>query len=130
MAKGLVLAFGGFPVFLVLHVLLFRFRVPTHRFRAMVSIALVLGLGLIIVHRATSPDLGGLLTGYTAAGWAVDLVNGLLVYIFLFIGYCKFYFLVDRGFSGRIMIEIQTAPGNRLRQQDITSRYPLEMVLQ
>ncbi len=129
MAKGLVLALAGFFVFLVLHVLLFRLLAPKRRFGAMVRIALVLGLGLILVHRAISPDLGGLLPAYTAAGWAIDLLNSLLVYVFLFVGYCMFYFLVDRGFSGRIMIEIQTAPGRRLRQQDIACRYPLDMVL-
>jgi thiosulfate reductase cytochrome b subunit len=127
--KGLLLALEGFSLFIILHVLLFRLHVPERRFRAMVQIVLVLGLGLVVVHRTTSPDLGGLLPGWATAGWAVDLFNGLLVFGFLFVGYSMFYFLVDRGFSGRIMIEIETSPERRLRQVDIASRYSLEMVL-
>lgn len=130
MLKGLVLALAGFFLFLVLHVLLFRLRVPQRRFMALVRLALLLGLGLAIVHRTTPQDLGILPHAYTVAGWAIDLLNGLLVYGFLFIGYCMFYFLVDRGFSGRIMIEIESSPNRRLRQQDIAARYSIEMVLQ
>jgi hypothetical protein len=130
MLKGLVLAVIGFALFLVVHVLLFRLRVPARRFMAMVRTMFALGLLLILLHRLTPPDLGFLPAAYTQAGWAVDLLNGLLVYGFLFIGYCMFYFLVDRGFSGRMMIEIESSPERRLRPHEIAARYSLEMVLQ
>lgn len=129
MLKGLVLAFGGFVLFLAFHVLLFRLRVPERRFRTMAHITFALGVVLIVLHRITPSDLGFLPPVYTTAGWAVDLLNGLVVYIFLFFCYCHFYFLVDRGFSGRIMIEIDNAYGRRLRAQDISICYPPEMAL-
>jgi len=129
MLKGLVLAIGFFVLFLVIHVLLFRLRVPERRFRAMVRIAFALGLVLVAAHRATSSEMGVLPPAYTTAGWAVDLLNSLLVYTFLFVGYSMFYFLIDRGFSGRIMIEIEADPNNRLRQSEIAARYSIEMVL-
>lgn len=110
MLKGLVLAGAGFSTFLVVHLLLFRLCVPSRRFIAMVRIVFALGVLLILLHRLTPPDLGFLPPEYTAAGWAIDLLNGLLVYGFLFIGYCMFYFLIDRGFSGRMMIEIESSP--------------------
>jgi hypothetical protein len=127
--KGLVLASAGFAIFLVVHILLFRLRVPTRRFRAMVRMIFALGVLLIALHRLTPSDLGFLPFEYTTAGWAIDLLNGLLVYGFLFIGYCMFYFLIDRGFSGRMMIEIESSPQRRLRPSEIAARYSLEMVL-
>lgn len=130
MLKGLVLAFAGFVLFLAFHVLLFRVRVPERRFKAMVRITFVLGAALVVLHRITPSDLGFLPPAYTTAGWAVDLLNSLLVYGFLFVGYCMFYFLIDRGFSGRIMIEIESSPERRLRPAEIAARYSIEMVLQ
>jgi hypothetical protein len=127
--KGLVLAAAGFGLFLLAHIAIFRLITLERRFKAMVRIMLTVTLGLLIAHRTTGPDLGFLPLEYTRAGWAVDLLNGLLVYGFLFIGYSMFYFLVDRGFSGRIMIEIESSPDRCLRQQDIATRYSLEMVL-
>jgi hypothetical protein len=129
MLKGLVLALGGFLFFLVAHVALFQVRVPRLRFKTMVRIATAIGVGLLLLYPLTPPDLGFLPARYTGAGWAVDLLNGLLVFAFLFVGYCMFYFLVDRGFSGRMMIEIEAAPERRLRAEDIAARYSLEMVL-
>lgn len=130
MLKGLVLAGGGFLLFLVLHVCWFRLRVPEHRFLAFARLCGAVGAGLALVHLATPPDLGVLPRAWTQAGWAVDLLNGALVYGFLFIGYSMFYFLMDRGFSGRIMIEIDSAPGRRLRPADVAARYSMRMVLQ
>lgn len=129
MLKGLVLAVCGFVLFLAVHVLVFRMQVPRLRFMAMVRIAVVTGFALLVLHRSTSPDLGFLPSQYTEAGWAVDLLNAVMVFTFLFIGYCLFYFLVDRGFSGRMMIEIDTSPDHRLRAEDIAARYSIEMVL-
>lgn len=130
MLKGLILAFWGFAVFLLIHVLLFRLRVPTRRFMAMVRLVFGLGVVLVILHRLTPPDLGFLPPVHASAGWAIDLLNSLLVYGFLFIGYCMFYFLVDRGFSGRMMIEIESSLQRRLQPAEIAARYSLEMVLQ
>jgi len=128
--KGLVMAVAGFGLFLVAHVAIFRLIELERRFRAMVRIMMAVGCTLLIVHLMTMPDLGFLPHEYTTAGWAVDLLNGLLAYGFLFIGYSMFYFLVDRGFSARMMIEIESSPKRRLQACDIAARYSLEMVLQ
>ncbi len=93
MLKDLALAFAGFVVFLLVHALLFRLRVPAQRFMAMVWLVVALDvLLMIIIHRLALPDLGFLPPVYMSAGWAIDLLNGLLVCGFLFIGYCMFYF--------------------------------------
>lgn len=130
MLKGICLALVGFFVFLAAHVSLFRVCAPRKRFVAMVQIMAVVALGLVIVHRTTPSTLGFLPTMYTRAGWLLDIVNGLLIFGFLFIGYCMFYFLVDRGFSGRVMIEIESVHERRLQKHEIAARYSIEMVLQ
>lgn len=130
MLKGLILSFLGFAIFLIAHVAIFRLMTLERRFRTMVRIMMVVGCALLIAHRITAPDLGFLPHEYTKAGWAIDLLNSLLVYGFLFIGYSMFYFLVDRGFSGRIIIEIESSPERRLQASGIAARYSLEMVLQ
>lgn len=131
MLKGLILASIGFLLFLVIHVLWFRVRVPRQRFATLVRLALTGGILVGIMYVTTARDLGFLPARYTQAGWAVDLLDGLVIYVFLFFGYCLFYFLGDRGFSNRILIEINNASRARgLRQQDIAERYSMEMVLQ
>ncbi len=126
MLKALAMAFAGFVVFLLVHALLFRLRVPAQRFMAMVWLVVALDVLLMIIHRLTLSDLGFLPPVHTSAGWAIDLLNGLLVYGFLFIGYCIFYFGADRGFSGRMMIEIESLPQRCLRAAEIAALYPLE----
>jgi hypothetical protein len=127
--KGLVLAGIGFAVFLVAQVLVLRWRQPQKRFFAMVRLIHWVGALVVCLYAATSRDLGFLPEQGTGAGWVLDLMNGLLVLGFLFVGYAMFYFLVDRGFSVRILIEIETSPERRLRQSQIAERYPMETVL-
>lgn len=129
MLKGLVLAGIGFVVFLIAQAMLLRWRTPDKRFMAMVGLFRWTGAALVLVYFFTPPDLGVLPSEFTRAGWGVDLLNGLLVLSFLFVGYSMFYFLVDRGFSVRILIEIDKGQGQRLRQEEIAERYPMEQVL-
>lgn len=49
--------------------------------------------------------------------------NGAVLYILVFLGYAQFYFLVDRGVSARIMVEIEQSPEKRLRVEEIHERY-------
>ncbi|MEW6544248.1 MAG: hypothetical protein AB1411_11625 [Nitrospirota bacterium] len=116
-------------LFLALHVIAFQMWVPHRRFVTMVRIAAASGLILIAVHRTTPSGLGFLPTVYTTAGWAIDLLNALIVFVFLFVGYSMFYFLVDRGFSGRIMIEIERAPNRLLSLSEISALYTPEAIL-
>lgn len=129
MLKGLVLAGIGFLIFVSANVLLFRLHVPKERFRVMVRLALLVAIAMTIFHRGTSPNMGVLSSSYTTAGWLIDLMNGLMVYGFLFFGYSAFYSLADRGFSGRIMMEIAASPERRLKKEDIAARYSMEGVL-
>jgi hypothetical protein len=127
--KGIVLGLITFCAFLTIHVALFRLRPPVRRFDAMVRLHWLLVPVLAVAYALTSPDLGALPARLTAAGWVLDLINGIIVYDFLFVGYSMFYFLVDRGFSARILIEIARAPGGALTQEKLEAVYSPEQIV-
>lgn len=129
MLKGVVLAVIAILLFLVVHVTIFRISVPRLRFIALTRLACVIGLLYVLAYLLTPPTLGFLPKDLVGGGWAIDFVNGMFIYVFLFIGYSMSYFLVDRGFSARIMVEIEQSPERRLVPDEIARRYSIAMVL-
>lgn len=129
MLKPILLGLCSFALFFVLHVLYFRRFRPTARFFVMARIYACIGLLLPAVYLLTPAHLWLLPRDLEPAGWAVGILNALLLYTFLFMAYSMFYFLVDRGFSGRIMIEIERSPSRWLTRDEIPKLYSLEMVL-
>lgn len=95
----------------------------------MVRIYACVGVLFAAAYLVTPQDLGFIPQNLKASGRAIGILNGLLVYTFLFMAYSMFYFLVDRGFSGRIMIEIERSPSQWLTRDEIPKLYSLEMVL-
>jgi len=59
----------------------------------------------------------------------VDLVNGLCLNFLLLLGYTYFFFLVERGFSLRLMIEIYRSPRGKLTIPELQEIYPYDYVL-
>ena len=51
-----------------------------------------------------------------------NLLVGAGFYVFLFLSYAQFYFLIDRGVSARILVEILRA-GRPLSHDEIRARY-------
>jgi hypothetical protein len=127
--KGIFLALATFCVFLVIHVAIFRMRPPVRRFDAMLRLHWLLIPGFCVAYAGTPPDLGVISADWPRAGWLIDLVNGIIVYDFLFVGYSMFYFLVDRGFSARILIEIEHAPTGALTQEQVEAVYTPEQIV-
>ena len=129
MLKGILLACGAFGAFVPLHLAIFHLRAPHRRFGSMVRLHASLALGLIVAYAVTPPDVWVIPAGWAGAGWLIDLANGLLVQSLLFVGYSMFYFLVDRGFSARILIEIERAPGQALTPEEVAAIYSLDRVV-
>jgi len=127
--KGIILGLITFAVFFVVHVAVFRLRPPVRRFDAMVRVHWLLVPALAVAYLVTPPDLGMLPADTIGAGWVLDLINGVIVYDFLFVGYSMFYFLVDRGFSARILIEIERAPSAALTQEQVEAVYAPEQIV-
>lgn len=59
----------------------------------------------------------------------VDFANGLLLNVLLLFGYTYFFFLVERGLSLRVMIEISRAPHGRMTIPDIQRAYPYDYII-
>lgn len=52
-----------------------------------------------------------------------------MLYIFLFLGYCQFYFIVDRSISVRVMIELENSPAKKLSYDEIKKVYNFDEIL-
>lgn len=136
MIKSIILALLCFLIFLAAHVILFRLLRPEKRFRTLVAIYLALIPAYIAAYLLTpdgftvvsAPGVPGapllpLETVYRLTG-VINFASGLVLYTFLFLGYCQFYFIVDRSISVRIMIELLASPRRRLSLDEIEKVYP------
>jgi hypothetical protein len=70
-----------------------------------------------------------LATSITSPLGLMDLFNGLCLNALLLLGYTYFFFLVERGFSLRLMIEIHRSPGGKLTIPELQEIYPYDYVL-
>jgi hypothetical protein len=61
-------------------------------------------------------------------GW-VDLGNGLCLNVLLLLGYTYFFFLVERGLSLRLMVEIHRSERGKLTIPELQEIYPYDYVL-
>jgi hypothetical protein len=78
----------------------------------------------IAVHLATPRDLGILPVSLSEPSRAADLAFGLLVYGAAFFGgILQIYNLADRGFSLRILIDLDEVSGGPLSAEEIAERY-------
>ena len=59
----------------------------------------------------------------------VDFINGLFLNVLLLFGYTYFFFLLERGLSLRIMIEIGRSPQGRMTIPDIQRVYPYDYIV-
>ena len=59
----------------------------------------------------------------------VDLLNGLLLDVLLLLGYTYFFFLMERGLSLRVMIEIGRSPQGKMTIPDIQRVYTYDYIL-
>lgn len=142
MIKPILLGFLSFLVFLSAHAIIFRFAGLNERFRAIKwifysIIPFYAALYFAIPSKFIVIDTAGTgILGWSASLGTVIKVNsalyflsGLMLYVFLFLGYCQFYFIVDRSISVRIMIEIENSRGKRLSEGEIFDVYPFDGIL-
>ena len=58
-----------------------------------------------------------------------NFLNGLLINVMFFVGYTDFFFVVERGLSMRVMIEISRSPQGKLTQKEIEQIYTYDYIL-
>ena len=127
MIEGVLLAAFVFTLFLAVHFLHFHYWHPYERWKAVSRTAkFFFVLYTLTFWLLPFPNWLGLLDATNASAKFFAYANGALVYIFLFLSYGQFYFLVDRGVSARILIEIVQSPDRELSRAAISSRYVVE----
>ncbi len=142
MIKASILGFLCFMLFLCVHAAVFHAFELRERFRAIkiiffslipvyAALYLILPAGYVVVETggpaaffSTAP-LGTIV----AATMAIYFLSGFMLYLFLFLGYCQFYFIVDRSISVRVMIEIENSPERSLSAGEIQRVYPFKGIL-
>lgn len=140
MIKAVLIGFCCFILFLTFHVVVFRTLDLKERFRALtiiffsliplyvVTYLLVPVDYLVIVPMEPIAPAISQHSIYFFHG-AMNFLSGFMLYAFLFLGYCQFYFIVDRSISVRVMIEMEKAAGKRLSFDDIMRVYSFHGIL-
>lgn len=140
MLKAILIGFFCFLLFLALHVIIFRAIDLKERFRALSLIFFGI-IPVYIILYAAIPQAYFLVMPTQAVdtvfsprtvellSTGLNFMSGLMLYIFLFLGYCQFYFIVDRSISVRVMIEIDKNPDKKLTFDDIMRVYSFNGIL-
>lgn len=140
MIKAVLIGFCCFILFLTFHVIVFRTIELKERFRALtiiffsiiplyaVAYLLVPADYLVIVPMEPVAPVFSQRSIHFMHG-AINFLSGLMLYVFLFLGYCQFYFIVDRSISVRVMIEMERAADKRLSFDDIMLVYSFHGIL-
>lgn len=122
--KAIIAGLACSLLFLILHVLIFRYLRPEERFRTLVAIFFslvpVYAFAYVLV-----PPRQGIYSGHDV----LEFLVGLFLYIFLFLGYCQFYFIIDRSISVRVMIEIEKSAVGSFNFDEIRQVYSFDRVL-
>jgi len=135
MLKGLIIGFFCFILFLTIHVLIFHFLGPFEkRFRIIKNIFFALIPVYIVLYILIPADILVLMPAdqhltskaVLTLSKILNFSVGFMLYAFLFMGYCQFYFIVDRSVSARILIEIENSPEKKLTFEGIAKAYDME----
>lgn len=134
MLKGILLGFSCFLAFLTVHVIVFHNTILKYRFRMILFIWLFFLIVYIVLYFLIKRDVLVLRpnTSYSNSPFLISLSKflnfsaGFMFYVFLWFGYCQFYFIVDRSVSARIMIEIENSPDKKLNFEQIKTAYNME----
>src|SRR3989338_337181 len=126
MIEGVVLAVMSFVFFLIVMGALFHFKPPKERWKTVSRLAFFF-LMMYTFLLWLFPFRNWLYLLNPASPYAMFFayINGALIYIFLFLSFGQFYFLVDRGVSARILIELFQANGQHMDEREIAKNYTL-----
>ena len=124
MIEAILLAIGVFGLFLIVHIVLFHFRTPMNRWKVVQRLAILFLIGYVaLYYLLPESNWLGILSTSHGLPKLIACINGALLYLFLFVTYGQVYFLIDRGVSARIMIELLTEGARGMTQEEIAGRY-------
>ena len=137
MLKGVVIGFFCFIVFLLLHIVIFHNRKIGQRFVTLVAIFcsllpvyiflyILIPVEAMLILRADLSEAPGSVIGLSKV---FNFLIGILFYLFLFFGYCQFYFIIDRSISVKMMIELEKSGDKKLTLEQIKKVYSPDYIL-
>jgi hypothetical protein len=127
---GMLTAFGSFAIYVLTHWAACWARSwprPSRLLNLLWLAFLPVYLAGFLVLSHNCPRLAVNL--HTANG-VINLLNGLLIQVLLLIGYTAFFFLIERGLSLRVTIEISRAPQGRMKLAEIMRVYTYDYILE
>ena len=125
MVEDLIYSLVTFIVFLVAHWTIFYIgKFEHHRFRILQSIFIVFGFvyTALVIFLPRGWVGAGIEITYSSGRW-ISYLNGLIIYIFLFLSYGQIYYLTDRSISVRTFIELSKASDARLTLSELQKKY-------
>jgi hypothetical protein len=127
---GMLTALGSFTIYVLTHWVVCSARSwPRHS-----RLLNLLWLAFLPVYLAgflvLSRHYPWLAVDLRTANGAINLLNGLLIQVLLLIGYTAFFFLIERGLSLRVTIEISRASQGRMKLLEIMRIYTYDYILE
>ncbi|OGS22561.1 MAG: hypothetical protein A2252_03010 [Elusimicrobia bacterium RIFOXYA2_FULL_39_19] len=137
MIKALVLGLFSFLFFLVGHLIVFNVKPSIYeRFGVIKKFFWLSTILYIVVYMFVRENIlvlipaDPLLTSQTSINISrvINFLTGYGLFVFLWMGYCQFYFFIDRTISGRMIIELDIAKDKKLTVDQLKAIYSPEMV--
>jgi hypothetical protein len=129
MLRFILIAFSCFLGFLATHVFVFRTIEVLEPAKTVFTIFFIfffvycfIWLIYYFMIRRSRPD------STVLRNLRLFAINGLVIYVFLFMGYLEFYFTVDRSITTRIMILVERSPDWKLTYEQAKEMYDLETI--
>mgnify|MGYP001577895434 CR=1 FL=1 len=124
MIEALLLGILAFVLFLAAHFLVFHHLKPHHRWTAVMRVFWAcLIFYMLAFWLLPFPNWFDILNLESPLAKWIAFAVGASWYVFLFLSYAQFYFLVDRGISARILVEVLRAQGETLSHDELRRRY-------
>jgi hypothetical protein len=127
---GMVAAFSSFALYVLTHWATCRARSWPHPSRLLNLLWLAFLPFYVMSFLVLSHKYPQFAVDLRTANGVINLLNGLLIQVLLLIGYTAFFFLIERGLSLRVTIEVSRAPDGRMKLAEIMRVYSYDYILE
>ena len=126
---GMLTAFGSFAIYVLTHWAACWTRSWPQPSRLLYLLWLAFLPAYLAGFLALSHNYPWFAVDLRTANGVINLLNGLLIEVLLLIGYAAFFFLLERGLSLRVTIEISRAHQGGMKLAEIMRVYSYDYIL-
>lgn len=127
--RGLLAALSCFLFFLAFHAVIFHGWEIHRRARSLVTIGLGTVLFYVLGYSLLPEDSAYLPMAWSAPSDVITFINGLVIYFFLFLGYCQFFYMAESSVGVRTLIELERSQTRGLKVSDLLQGYSYDWML-